>query len=44
MVRIEEARKVAIEELRLLELSKIKHIKTPESVKSVYYTAGAMNY
>lgn len=44
MVRLEEQRKATIEEQRLLELSKIKHIKTPESVKSVYYTAGAMNY
>jgi hypothetical protein len=44
MVRLEGQRKIAIEEQRLLELSKIKHIKTPEAVKSVYYTAGAMNY
>jgi hypothetical protein len=39
MVRIEAERKIAIEEQRLLELSKIKHIKTPDSVRSVYYTA-----
>ena len=44
IVRIEEERKIAIEEQRLLELSKIKHVKTPESVKSVYYTAWALNY
>ena len=44
MVRLEEERKAAIEEQRLLEISKIKHVKTPESVKSIYYTAGAINY
>jgi hypothetical protein len=44
MVRLEEEKKAAIQEQRLLEISKIKHVKTPKSVKSVYYTAGAMNY
>lgn len=32
------------EKQRQIELSKIPHQKTPKQVKSIYYTAGALNY
>ncbi len=43
-VKVQQEILIEKEKQRQIELSKIPHQKTPEQVKSIYYTAGALNY